>query len=280
MSPRKVALVTGASSGIGKECATLLCEKGYRVYGTSRRASPLSGSSASSDTPPQPLTMIHMDVDQDASVQGAVKTIIEIEGRVDAVVNCAGFVLAGAVEDTTIGEAKAQFETNFFGALRVCRAVLPTMRSQRSGYIINISSIAGLIALPFQGMYSATKSAIEGLTEALSLEVKPFGIHVVAVEPGDCRTGVGHYRVRAKRSPQSSAYKQRLEKALNVMENDERNGSDPRQVARQIVRIIKSPAPRLRYTVGSLFERVAVTVKKLLPSRIFEWLVLKYYRQG
>jgi NAD(P)-dependent dehydrogenase (short-subunit alcohol dehydrogenase family) len=280
MSHRKVALVTGASSGIGKECVALLCEKGYRVYGTSRQAPPLSRLHAVPDPANPLLTMMYMDVDQDASVQTGIENIIEIQDRLDVVVNCAGFVLAGAIEETTIAEAKAQFETNFFGTLRVCRAVLPTMRAQRSGCIVNIGSIAGLIALPFQGMYSAAKSAIEGLTEALSLEVKDFGIRVVVVEPGDCRTRVDHYRVRTAQSHSSAVYKKNLEAALSVMEKDERNGSDPSRVARQIVRIVESTAPRLRYTVGSNFERAAAILKKLLPARIVEQLVQKYYQIG
>jgi NAD(P)-dependent dehydrogenase (short-subunit alcohol dehydrogenase family) len=218
-----------------------------------------------------------MDVNDDESVQQAVNTLLEIEGRLDVVVNCAGFALAGAVEDTTVSEAKAQFETNFFGILRVCRAVLPAMRSQGSGYIVNISSIAGLIALPFQGMYSATKSAVEGLTEALSIEVKPFGIHVTAVEPGDCPTRVCEYRVRTEQSLHGSVYTQRMQTALEVMEKDERNGSDPARVARRVLRIVQSPSPRLRYTVGSLFERTAAIAKKLLPSRLTERLVSMYY---
>ena len=160
---QRVVLVTGASSGIGKCCAEYLCNKGYRVYGTSRKAD-------SSDSKQRPSNinstqMIRMDVTDEPSVKQGVADIIARESRIDVVINNAGFGIIGALEDTSIDEAKSQLETNFFGALRVCRAVLPTMRKQRSGYIVNISSIGGLIGLPFQSAYSASKFALEGASE-------------------------------------------------------------------------------------------------------------------
>jgi NAD(P)-dependent dehydrogenase (short-subunit alcohol dehydrogenase family) len=171
----RVVLVTGASSGIGLSCAAHLAERGFRVYGTSRR--PAAG-------PESRVTMLTADVTDDHSVEHLVGTVLDREQRLDIVVNNAGMALAGPVEKTSIEEAKRQLEVNFFGAFRVCCAALPAMRSQRSGYIVNIGSIGGLVALPYQAMYSASKFALEGLSESLRMEVRPFGVRVVIIEPG------------------------------------------------------------------------------------------------
>ncbi|MGD1994460.1 MAG: SDR family oxidoreductase, partial [Anaerolineae bacterium] len=181
---KEVVLITGASSGIGKACADHLVQQGYRVFGTSRRA----------PFPPQPAkpgepVMIRLDVDDEASVGQVVGHLHQSVGHIDVVVNNAGFGVAGAVEDTTLAEARAQMETNFFGVVRVCRAVLPRMRERGAGLIVNVSSLGGVIALPFQAFYSASKFAVEGFTEALRMEVKPFGVQVVLIQPGDLSTG-------------------------------------------------------------------------------------------
>jgi NAD(P)-dependent dehydrogenase (short-subunit alcohol dehydrogenase family) len=221
--------------------------------------------------------MIQMDVDSDESVQGGIALVYEREGRLDVVVNNAGCHFAGAIEDTSIEEAKAQFETDFFGVMRVCRAALPIMRAQRSGTIINISSIGGLLGMPFQGLYSASKHAVEGMSEALSMEVRPFGIRVVLVEPGDMRTGVTAARRRTAQSLANAAYQARFGSAMQVVEHDETHGASPDQVARLVERIIRSRSPRLRYIVGPFYETVSVVAKKVLPPRLFEWIIAKYY---
>ena len=186
-----VALVTGASTGIGRVCALHLAEAGYTVYGTSRRA-PVPGTEPHNDTVGQltdaGLNMIHMDVHNEQSVNRAVGYIVDKEGRLDVLVNNAGVAIAGALEESSLDEAKAQFETNFFGVLRVTRAVLPAMRRRGSGKIINISSLAGIVGLPYQSMYCASKFALEGAMEALRLEVDQFGIHVSLIEPGPIRS--------------------------------------------------------------------------------------------
>lgn len=264
----KTVLVTGASSGFGKACAELLQEKGYDVYGTSRR-----GATAAT-----PFQMLQMDVDDDASVRQGIDAILRKAGRLDAVVNNAGIGFAGAVEDTSIEEARAQFETNFFGVLRVCRAVLPIMRAQRSGMIINVSSLGGLIGIPFQALYSASKFALEGLSEALRMEVRPWGIHVVLVEPGDARTGFTASRRRTAASAENPAYRERLDKCLAVMETDETNGFPPEKVARRVERILRSRAPRLRYVVAPLSQSVPASLKKYVPWALFEWGFMKVYR--
>lgn len=268
---QQVVLITGASSGIGLACAQHLSQRGYRVFGASRRGSASAGDSAS-------FEMLKMDVDSDASVQQGVGWIAQQTGRLDAVVNSAGFGLAGAVEDTSIEEAKAQLETNLFGAVRVCQAALPLMRAQRSGCIVNISSIGGLVGIPFQGFYSASKFALEGLTEALRLEVRPWGIRVVLIEPGDFSTQLTANRRRAARSLGASAYTQACASALRVMETDERNGPAPSLIAGLLERILKNPRPRLRYTIGPFSERAAAALKKFLPGWFFEWGVAQYYQ--
>ena len=263
----RVVLITGASSGIGRACAVRLATAGDRVYGTSRRTDVDA---------PSGVTMIQMDVDDERSVDAGVNRILAAAGRIDVVVNNAGFGIGGALEDTPIADAEALFNTNFFGVLRVCRAVLPTMRAQRSGTIVNISSLAGRIGLPFQGMYSATKFAVEGATEALRMEVRPFGIRVVLIEPGDFRTGFTAHRRRI--APADSAYTAYMDRALHVAETDEMNGASPEAVARLVERVIRVPTPRVRYTVGGMSQRMAAGLKRVLPSRVFEWGLRHYYR--
>jgi NAD(P)-dependent dehydrogenase (short-subunit alcohol dehydrogenase family) len=262
----KVVLVTGASSGIGAGCAEFLSQRGYRVYGGSRTARAASGVI--------PLTL---DVTDDTSVSRAIDTILAREGHLDVLVNNAGFGIAGAVEDTLIGEAVAQFEVNFFGVLRVCRAVLPVLRRQQSGYIVNVGSIGGLIAIPFQGLYSASKFALEGLTESLRLEVSPFGIHVVLIEPGDHRTSFTRNRRATEASTQGSVYRPRFERAIARMASDEQCGPAPDGIARLLHKVITHPRPRLRYTVGPGAQRIAVWLKRMMPYTVIEQVMQCYY---
>lgn len=222
--------------------------------------------------------LVQMDVTRDESVQRAVDFIVRETGRLDGVVNNAGFGVAGAVEDTSIEEAKAQLETNFFGVLRVCRAALPVMRAQGEGLIVNIGSLGGEIAVPFQALYSASKFAVAGLTEALRLEVRPFGIRVTLIEPGDTHTGFTEHRVRVAAWTPASPYGPWAERALQVMETDERNGASPETVAVLLERILRSPDPAPRYRVGPAFQRLAAGLKGVLPARLFEWALAKYYR--
>ncbi len=268
----KVVLITGASSGIGRACATHLHRRGYRVYGASRGVDHIVAD------PEGGFWMIPMDVDDDDSVQRGVELVLEREGQLDGVVNNAGFGIAGAVEDTRIAEAKAQFETNFFGVVRVCQAVLPAMRRQGRGHVIIVGSLAGLVGVPFQGFYSAAKFALEGLAEALRVEVRPFGVRVILIEPGDFRTCFSARRVRTARSQADSVYRARFDTALSIMEADERKGADPILIARLVEKIIETPSPRLRYTTGPALQRLALALKRFAPHRLFEWGLRKYYK--
>ncbi len=277
--PGSVVLVVGASSGIGRACAERLHRIGYRVYGTSRRASsPGAGVGQTSGGYAGGMEMIPMDVDDEDSVTLGVGYVIEKEGRLDAVVNSAGFALAGAVEDTTVEEAKSQFETNFFGALRLCRTVLPVMRKQGHGYIVIIGSAAGVVSLPFQGIYSSSKFALEGLAEALRIEAAPFGIRVVIAEPTDFRTGItASRRMAAAAAVGDSPYGDLFATALAVTESGESHGPPPDRIARLIEKILEKPTPRLRYPVGPL-SRITVLLKRLLPSKIYERIIIKHFR--
>jgi short-subunit dehydrogenase len=213
-------------------------------------------------------------------VEQAVAKVLGREGRLDILVNNAGMGIAGPVENTSIDQAKGQFEVNFFGALRVCRAVLPVMRRQRSGYIVNIGSIGGLLAIPYQSMYSASKFALEGLSEALRMEVRPFGIRVVIIEPGDHKTALTENRQFTEISGAAEAYSPSFEAALLKTAHDEQSGPGPEQIARLLYRIVNQQHPRLRYTIGPAPQRAVVWLKRLLPYSVVEYTMRSYYGLG
>ena len=272
---KPVVLITGTSSGFGKACARHLAAKDYSVFGTSRHAAFDSPGRSSLGGPG--YRMITMDVRDDDSVQEGIGFVLKETGRIDIAVCNAGYGLAGAVEDTTVGEAQEQLNTNFFGVWRVCRSVMPHMRRQGGGYLVIISSLAGLMGIPFQAAYSASKFALEGLAEALRMEAKPWNIHVVLIEPGDFRTGFTENRVTTA-AAHDSAYTTPFRRALAVMAEEERRGPHPDQVARLLERIISHPCPRLRYTAGSAVQRSGALLKRLLPGRLFEWLMMSTYK--
>lgn len=266
---QRVVLVTGAGSGLGHATAEHLAGAGHRVYGGDIEPRPASG-----------ITMIPLDVTDDESAARAVATIIEEAGGIDVLVNNAGFGIAGSIEDTSLDEFYSQFEVNFFGVVRMTRAVLPDMRRRGRGLIINISSIGGLISLPFQGAYAASKFAVEGFTEALRMEVAPLGINAVLIEPADFHTGFTAARRMAAASGEDSAYAREFRNALQVIEADELHGSDPGIVGPLIARVIENPRPRLRYMVGSRSERLAAMLKRILPGALFLPIIESHYRVG
>ncbi len=230
MSKTKVILVTGASSGIGAAIAARLAKAGHTVFGTSRKAGA---------TPPaQGVQMLAMDVRREDSIAQAVAQLVKSAGRIDVLVNNAGFGIAAAVEDTRPDDMMRQLDTNFLGPLRVCQAVLPAMRKQGAGRIVQISSLAARIGIPFQGAYSASKSALEGMTEALSMEVKPFGIAVVLIEPGDTKSNFTAAREWTAAAKSNAAYGARAKHAIEVMEKSEQAGPPADKVARIVERAI------------------------------------------
>ena len=260
---QRVALVTGASAGIGKACADRLAAAGWAVTGASRRGTGGSGA-------PAAWTGLVMDVDQDAAVQDGVSSVLARYGRIDALVAAAGWGIAGAAECTSIAGAKAQFETNFWGCVRVVQAALPQMRAQRSGRIILISSIGGVIGIPFQAFYSASKFALEGFAEAFAYEVAPFGVHVTLVQPGNIRTDFTASRQMAAASAGDPVYSAALAKAVGVMERDEINGAPANSVADVVYRVLQARWPSRRVSVGKADERAGLLAKRVLPFRVFE----------
>ncbi len=259
-STDRVVLITGAATGMGKACAERLAWSGWRVYGGTRGAPKFEGG----------VEALVMDVNDEASVQNAVAEVLARAGRLDAVINCAGFLVCGAVEDVTIEEAKALFETNFFGILRVCRAALPALRAH-GGYIVNISGLAGVVGLPFAAHYSASKFAVEGLSESLRLEVRPFGVKAVLVEPSYIRTSLMAKR-RIAAASRNSVYASAFDKLMRKADETQATAPPPECVAVLIERILNDPDPKTRYTVGSFKRRLVPPLKRFLPQRFFEWL--------
>jgi NAD(P)-dependent dehydrogenase (short-subunit alcohol dehydrogenase family) len=256
----KTVLISGASAGIGRACADRLHNSGWTVIGASRRGTTSGGWQA-----------VTMDVDDDASVDGGVARVLAELGRLDAVVACAGWGLAGAAEQTPIADAKAQLETNFWGAVRVVQAALPAMRRQGGGRAVLISSLGGVIGIPFQAFYSASKFALEGYGEALAYEVSPFGIEVTLVQPGNIRTDfTAARRTVASADGDEDPYARAVRKAVGLMERDEANGAPPETVARTVQRVLEARRPPRRVSVGKAGERVGVMAKRVLPYRLFE----------
>jgi NAD(P)-dependent dehydrogenase (short-subunit alcohol dehydrogenase family) len=262
----KVVLITGASSGIGRAIASYLHEKSYVVYGTSRN--PKGGEF--------PFAMVALDVTKKETITTAVAEVIAKEGRIDVLVNNAGKGITGPIEDTPTDEMRSNFETNFFGAIDVIKAVLPAMRKQGSGVVINVTSIAGYMGLPFRGIYSASKGAFELVTEALSMEVKPFGIRVVSVAPGDFATNIaaGRYHTPVF---EDSAYKKVYRENLDLMDAHVDEGADPKMMAAAIHEVITKKSGKIHYKVGGFMEKFSIVLKRILPDRLYEKLLMNHY---
>ena len=259
----KIAIVTGASGGIGQATAQLLCQNGWRVYDFSRSGGEDSGQ----------LCHIPCDVTQEVQVQQAFQTVFEREGRLDLLVNNAGFGISGAAEDTPLDKAKKQFDVNFFGCFVCCKAAIPYLRQTGGGRIINISSMAAVLSIPFQSFYSASKSAVNALTLALQNEVRPFGITVCALMPGDVKTG---FTAAREKSSASDSYKAVAQKSVSTMERDEQNGMAPQTLAKAVLRLAKQKHPKPLSTCGAQYRLFAV-LQKVLPARLVNALVGKIY---
>ena len=255
----KVAIVTGGSSGIGKAVAESLAGAGLRVYEFSRREVSSEG-----------IFHVSVDVTDEAAVSRAVSRICEAEGQLDILVNCAGFGISGAVEFTEGNEAKRQLDVNFFGVVNCTKAVLPVMRQQKCGRIVCVSSVAGPIPIPFQTYYSVSKAAINAYVMALANEVRPYGISVCAVQPGDIASGFTDARAKSLKGDRE--YGGRISRSVAVMEKDERTGMKPETAGAYIARIALKNKVKPLYAIGFVYKAFCV-IMKLLPCRFSNFLI-------
>ncbi len=263
----KVVLVTGGSSGLGQAICSRLTATGHTVYGTSRKVQGIALKDG--------VSLIGLDVTDEASVRDAVGEIIRREGRIDVLINNAGLGIQGPAEDITPEMAMRLFDTNVIGPHRLCRAVLPHMRSAKSGLVINISSIAANFGLPYRSFYSASKAALDRYGEALATEVDHFGIAVVTVQPGEFTTNIASARLRPEQI--GDDYKAGYDKAMKILEGSLGASRDPDELARVIAKIIATPKPETVYHVAVGKQKLSILLKKLLPGRIFSGMIRKHY---
>ena len=264
----KVVLITGASSGIGKSIGEFLYQKGFSVYGTSRNPERVANSQ---------FALLQLDVRNSESIKSCISEILIKSGRIDVVINNAGAGITGPLEEIPTTEIKNNFETNFFGPIEVMKAVLPQMRLQKSGLIINITSIAGYMGLPYRSVYSGSKAALEIITESLRMEVKPFGIQITNVAPGDFATNIAAGRYHAP-VVEGSDYKKNYSKVLDMMNTHVDTGSNPEEMAEAIYKIIKTPNPKIHYKIGAFMQKFSIVLKRILPDKVYEKILMNHYK--
>jgi NAD(P)-dependent dehydrogenase (short-subunit alcohol dehydrogenase family) len=264
---KKVVLVTGASSGIGKSIATHLQNNNYTVYGSSRKPN---------SYPDSLFPLVILDVQDQESINAAVDHIIHNEGQIDVLINNAGVGITGPMEETPMDQVEHAMNTNFYGPLRVLQAVLPYMRKQRSGRIINITSIAGYMGLPYRGIYSASKGALEIATEAYRMECAHLNILFSNVAPGDFATNIAAGRFHAP-VIKDSDYEKGYAHTLKLIDEHVDDGSDPREIANKILEILQTTHPGIHYKVGSFLQKFSIVLKKILPEKQYEKMLKKHY---
>jgi len=264
---KKIVFITGASSGIGMAIAEFLQDKNYKVYGTSRTPEKF---------PNTRVELLALDLTNTNSIKNTITKIIEKEGRIDVLINNAGAGITGSLEEIPMEEIKRNFETNFFGQIETIKAVLPQMRKQKTGKIINITSIAGYFGLPYRSVYSASKGALELLTESLRMEVKQFGIEVINVAPGDFATNIAKGRYHAP-IIENSDYKKSYQKTLEQINSHVNSGNDPTQIAKLIHKIILRSKPKIHYKVGKPLQKFSIILKRILPDRWYEKILMNHY---
>jgi short-subunit dehydrogenase len=274
----KVALVTGSSSGIGYETSLLLARNQFATYASMRNLKKGDELLKIATNERIPLKVIQLDVDDDKSVSNAVNTIVKENGRIDILVNNAGFDLFGSLEELTIDEIKGQFETNFFGLIRATKAVIPTMRKQGSGTIVNISSLGGRIGLvPFLTAYHASKFAVEGFTESLRQELAQFNVDVILIEPGNIRSNFIDNSKNAKNyNPENSPYASTIQKVFEGFQSILADSSHPRDVAGIILKVVNTSSPDVRYSVGKDAESVLKARAELSDKELEKWVRESY----
>ena len=264
----KVVLVTGGSSGIGKSICEYLNKKGYKVYGTSRNPN---------NYPEGNFPLVALEVAKTQTIHECIAEVIAAEGRLDVLINNAGAGINGPIEEIPLDEIKQNFETNFFGPINVIKAVLPQMRQQGSGLIINITSIAGYMGLPYRGIYSASKGALELLTEAMRMEIKDFNIQMTNLAPGDFATNIAAGRYHAP-VIEGSSYAKKYGSILKTIDDDVNKGNDPIKVAEAVYKIINTKKPKIHYKVGAFMQKFSVVLKALLPDKVYEKMMLNHYK--
>ncbi|WP_276392629.1 SDR family oxidoreductase [Eudoraea chungangensis] len=266
---QKVVLITGGSSGIGKSIGLFLKSKGFTVYGTSRN--PENYKSHTS------FPLLKLEVRDRDAANTLIKELLKREDRIDVLINNAGIGITGPIEETSLEEMNKVFETNFYGPIRMIKAVLPSMRKQKEGLIINVTSIAGFMGLPYRAIYSTSKGALGILTEALRMECKDFGVKVTNVAPGDFATNIASGRYHAP-VIKDSAYEQPYKKTLELIDDHVDEGEDPILVAKKIYRIINTRKPKVHYAVGNALQKFSLFLKNVLPDKVYERLLLKHYK--
>ncbi len=264
----KVVLITGGSSGIGKSIGEFLHQKGYVVYGTSRNPDRITNSI---------FPLLQLDVRNTGTIKLVITQIIAISGRLDIVINNAGVGITGPLEEIPMAEIRNNFEINFFGPIEVMKAVLPQMRLQKSGLIINITSIAAYMGLPYRSVYSASKGALELITESLSMEVKSQGILISNLAPGDFATNIASGRYHAPVIKDSS-YEISYRSTLELMNQQVDSGNDPNEIAEVIYAIIKNSSPKIHYKVGNFLQKFSIVLKRILPDKIYEKMLMNHYK--
>jgi NAD(P)-dependent dehydrogenase (short-subunit alcohol dehydrogenase family) len=264
----KVVLITGGSSGIGKSIGDFLHHKGFVVYGTSRNPERILNSV---------FPLIALDVRNVDSIHLAVAKVIEISGRLDVVINNAGVGITGPLEEIPMSEIKNNFETNFFGPIEVMKAALPQMREQHSGLIINITSIAGYMGLPYRSIYSASKGALGLITEALRMEVKSFGIRITNIAPGDFATNIAAGRFHAP-VIKGSAYEVPYGNNLKTMDEHVDSGSNPNEMAEAVYAVIQNSNPKIHYKIGAFMQKFSIVLKRILPDKVYEKMLMNHYK--
>lgn len=263
----KVVLITGGSSGIGKSIGEYLTKHGFTVYGTSRSVEKYVN---------HPFKMVGLDVKDIRSIHDAVGQVIANEGQLDVVINNAGVGITGPIEEIPEAEIQHNFDTNFFGPINVIKAVLPQMRKQNSGLIINITSIAGFMGLPYRGIYSASKGALELLTEAFRIELKDFNIKMTNIAPGDFATNIAAGRFHASLK-EDSPYK-KYGSVLNDIDEHVNKSSDPIAVSKKVFEVINTKNPRTHYKVGAFMQKFSIVLKFLLPDKVYEKMLINHYK--
>lgn len=264
----KTILITGGSSGIGKSIGEYLVQKGFDVYGTSRYPEKHTTSL---------FPILKLDVTQPDSILNCVETLLVKAKKIDVLINNAGVGITGPMEEIPMQEMKNNFETNLFGPIGMINAVLPSMRAQQSGLVINITSIAGYMGLPFRGVYSASKGALELITEAYRMELKPFGVTMTNVAPGDFSTNIaaGRYHAPLKGD---SAYHTTYGTTLDLLNDHVDQGEDPEILAKVIYRIMHTKNPKIHYKVGAFLQKFSIALKRILPDHWYERLLMSFYK--